>query len=210
MIFATSRPPLDSELSDSQPDFARLLAIFVLIGVAVSAATYLLLDRANENQRSNNVLLAREIAHLDGEIKKIASLEADIKVLDARRSAIESLQTLRNVPVRMFSALVQTTPDAVALTKLVQAQQALTISGVTKSNAEVAQYLANLETMPTRFARSELMETVLPEAGTGAAANHVSQALHFSIRTDIVGADEVPLKPTAGTAALRQKAVAMP
>jgi type IV pilus assembly protein PilN len=206
MIFATSRPPLDSELSDSQPDFARLLAIFVLIGVAVSAAAYLLLDRANENQRSNNALLEREIALLDGQIKKIANLEVDIKALDERRSAVESLQALRNVPVRMLSALAQTTPDAVALTKLVQVQEALTISGVTKSNAEVAQYLANLDAMPTRFAGSELVETVLPEAGAGAGANWASHALNFSIRTDIVGAARKPPKPPPGAVSQRQKA----
>ena len=206
MNFATSRPPLDAELSDSQPEFARLLAIFVLIGAAVAVVTYLLLDRATENQRINNALLEREIALLDGQIKKIANLEVDIKALDERRSAVESLQALRNVPVRMLSALAQTTPDAVALTKLVQVQEALTISGVTKSNAEVAQYLANLDAMPARFARSELVETVLPEAGAGAGANRVSQALNFSIRTDIVGAAQKPLKPAAGAAPPRQKA----
>ena len=203
MNFATSRPPLDAELSDSQPEFARLLAIFVLAGAAASCVTYVLLDRATENQRSNNALLEREIALLDGQIKKIANMEVEIKALDERRSAVESLQALRNVPVRMLSALAQTTPDAVALTKLVQVQEALTISGVTKSNAEVAQYLANLDAMPARFARSELVETVLPEAGAG--TNHASQALNFSIRTDIVGAARKPPKPAAGAAPQRQK-----
>lgn len=196
MISATPDSAIDTELSDSQPGFLRLLAIFLLVGLAVSCLAYLMLDRAIESQRNNNALLTTEIARLDGQIKEIAGLELDIQALDTRRSVVESLQEQRNIPVRMVSALVQSTPDAVALTKLTQVENVLTIQGVAASNAEVAQYLANLEAMPTRFARSELLETLLGDA-TVARLPHM---LSFSIRTDIVGAaGKLHLPSTGGT-----------
>ncbi len=185
---------LDSaeQLSDSQGVFLRLVAIFVLIGGAASAAVSHLISDSIDVQHTNIALLERENTNLDTQIKEIATLEADITVLQQRQNAVESLQAMRNLPVRMMSALVQSTPETVVLTLVTQVGNRLTVNGIARSNAEVAAFLRNLDAMPQRFVNPELVETVSSE--TGAKAVGARKALTFSIHVDLVTA--VP--PAAG------------
>ena len=177
------------QLSDSQGVFLRLVVIFVLIGGAASAAVSYLIGRSIDAQHTNIALLERENSNLDTQIKEIASLEADITVLQQRQNAVESLQAMRNLPVRMLSALVQSTPDTVVLTTMTQVGNRLTINGIARSNAEVAAFLRNLDAIPERFVNPELVETVSSE--TGAKAVGARKALTFSIRVDLVTAAPV-------------------
>jgi type IV pilus assembly protein PilN len=177
------------QLSDSQGVFLRLVAIFVLIGGAASAAVSHLIGGSIDVQRTNIALLERENSNLDTQIKEIASLEADITVLQQRQNAVESLQAMRNLPVRMLSALVQSTPDTVVLTTMTQVGNRLTINGIARSNAEVAAFLRNLDAIPERFVNPELVETV--SSDTGAKAVGARKALTFSIRVDLVTAAPV-------------------
>jgi type IV pilus assembly protein PilN len=191
----TAAAPSNAEqLSDSQGVFLRLVAIFVLIGGVASAAVSHLIGGSIDVQRTNIALLERENSNLDTQIKEIASLEADITVLQQRQNAVESLQAMRNLPVRMLSALVQSTPDTVVLTTMSQVGNRLTINGIARSNAEVAAFLRNLDAIPERFVNPELVETVSSE--TGAKAVGARKALTFSIRVDLVTAAPV----TAGKA----------
>jgi type IV pilus assembly protein PilN len=182
-------PSNAEQLSDSQGVFLRLVAIFVLIGGAASAAVSHLVGGSIDVQRTNIALLERENSNLDTQIKEIASLEADITVLQQRQNAVESLQAMRNLPVRMLSALVQSTPDIVVLTTMTQVGNRLTINGIARSNAEVAAFLRNLDAIPERFVNPELVETVSSE--TGAKAVGARKALTFSIRVDLVTAAPV-------------------
>jgi type IV pilus assembly protein PilN len=131
-------------------------------------------------------LLERENTNLDTQIKEIATLEADITVLQQRQNAVESLQAMRNLPVRMMSALVQSTPETVVLTTATQVGNLLTVNGIAQSNAEVAAFLRNLDAMPERFVNPELVETVSSE--TGAKAVGARKALTFSIHVNLVTA----------------------
>jgi type IV pilus assembly protein PilN len=182
-------PSNAEQLSDSQGVFLRLVAIFVLIGGAASAAMSHLIGGSIDVQRTNIALLERENSNLDTQIKEIASLEADITVLQQRQNAVESLQAMRNLPVRMLSALVQSTPDIVVLTTMTQVGNRLTINGIARSNAEVAAFLRNLDAIPERFVNPELVETVSSE--TGAKAVGARKALTFSIHVDLVNAAPV-------------------
>jgi len=182
-------PSNAEQLSDSQGVFLRLVAIFVLIGGAASAAVSHLVGGSIDVQRTNIALLERENSNLDTQIKEIASLEADITVLQQRQNAVESLQAMRNLPVRMLSALVQSTPDIVVLTTMTQVGNRLTINGIARSNAEVAAFLRNLDAIPERFVNPELVETVSSE--TGAKAVGARKALTFSIHVDLVNAAPV-------------------
>ena len=187
---------LDSvgQLSDSQGVFLRLVAIFVLVGGAASAAVSYLISDSIDVQHANIALLERENTNLDTQIKEIATLEADITVLQQRQNAVESLQAMRNLPVRMMSALVQSTPETVVLTSVTQVGNRLTVNGIARSNAEVAAFLRNLDAMPRRFVNPELVETVSSEAGAKAVGTR--QALTFGIHVDLVTA--VP--PASGQA----------
>ena len=185
-------PNNTDQLSDSQGVFLRLVAIFVLIGGGASAAVSYWISGSIDVQHTNIALLERENTNLDTQIKEIATLEADINVLQQRQNAVESLQAMRNLPVRMMSALVQSTPETVVLTTVTQVGNRLTVNGIARSNAEVAAFLRNLDAMPERFVNPELVETVSSE--TGAKAVGARKALTFSVHVDLVTA--VP--PTAG------------
>jgi type IV pilus assembly protein PilN len=183
----TVAAPISAEqLSDSQGAFFRLVAIFVLIGGAASAAVSYLISDSIDVRRANIALLERESTNLDTQIKEISTLEADINVLQQRQNAVESLQAMRNLPVRMMSALVQSTPESVVLTAVTQVGSRLTVNGIAQSNAEVAAFLRNLDAMPQRFVHPELVETVSSESGAKAVG--ARKALTFSIHVDLVAA----------------------
>ena len=183
---SVAAPNNAEQLSDSQGVFLRLVAIFVLIGGAASAVVSYLISDSIDVQHTNIALLERENTNLDTQIKEIATLEADITVLQQRQNAVESLQAMRNLPVRMMSALVQSTPETVVLTTATQVGNLLTVNGIAQSNAEVAAFLRNLDAMPERFVNPELVETVSSE--TGAKAVGARKALTFSIHVSLVTA----------------------
>ena len=175
------------QLSDSRQSFLRLLAIFVLSGAAASMLTSYLIGRSTDGQRANIALLEHEGSKLDAQIKEIGALESNLQVLRERQNAVESLQSMRNAPVRMMSALVQSTPETVVLSAVTQVGNRLTISGSAPSNGDIAQFLKNLESMPARFDHPELVESVAAEQV--AKAGPVRMPLTFSIRVDLaVGA----------------------
>ncbi len=190
----TVASPVGAEqLSDRQQAFIKLVAVFVLLGGIASAAVFYLMGGAIDVQHANIALLERENANLDAQIKEIATLESDINVLHQRQNAVESLQVMRNVPVRMMSALLQSTPETVVLTLVKQVGTHLTISGVARSNAEVAEFLKNLDAMPARFQRPELVESV--SSDTLAKTNGGRRALTFSISVDLATALQPPITP---------------
>lgn len=178
----------DTQLSDRRSAFFRLLGLFVVVGAALAAMAFFLVNAAIETQRANIALLQQENTLLDAQIKQIASLESDIKTLHQRQKAVEALQAVRNRPVHMLSALVQATPPTVALTRLVQAGTHLTINGVARSNEEVALFLRNLDAMPTYLAHPDLVETVASIAP--ASLKNARKTLTFSIGVDLVNTDE--------------------
>ena len=187
--------PADAEqLSDSQRAFLRLGAIFVVVGILSSALAFYLIDASIDGQHANIALLERENSNLDAQIKEIASLESDMKVLRDRQKAVESLQAMRNAPVRMMSALVQSTPETVVLSALTQAGTRLTITGLAGSNGDIAQFLRNLDAMPTQFERPELVESLASDKGAQTGAGRT--ALPFSIRVDLAAVvPPIPKKP---------------
>ena len=187
--------PADAEqLSDSQRAFLRLGAIFVAVGIVSSALAFYLIDASIDGQHANIALLERENSNLDAQIKEIASLESDMKVLRDRQKAVESLQAMRNAPVRMMSALVQSTPETVVLSALTQTGTRLTITGLAGSNGDIAQFLRNLDAMPTQFERPELVESLASDKGAQTGAGRT--ALTFSIRVDLAAVTPpIPEKP---------------
>ena len=188
MNSAFAAPWDEGQLSDSRSACIRMLALFVVLGALLAALAFVLIDGAITTQRANIDVLQRENAKLDAQIKEIASVEFDIKTLHQRQKAVEALQAVRNLPVRMLSAIVQTTPETVVLTNLVQAGMHLTISGAARSNEEVAEFLRNLEALPTHFSHPDLVETVASEGAP--PTKDLRKALTFRIGVDLVNADD--------------------
>ena len=95
----------------------RKQAFFVGLGVAagcgllVAGLWYGALQQMTQAQQARNNFLRDEITKLEGQIKDIATLRAEIDSLKARQGAVEDLQLNRNVPVHLLDELVRPKDD---------------------------------------------------------------------------------------------------
>jgi type IV pilus assembly protein PilN len=114
-------------------------------GVAVAGLWMLLLQQMTEAQQARNAFLGSQIKQLEGQIKDIAELRAEIESLKARQKAVEDLQTNRNIPVYLLDELVRYTPEGIYFTAIKQAGDQVTISGVAQTNERVSELLRNTQ-----------------------------------------------------------------
>jgi type IV pilus assembly protein PilN len=164
------------------------LGISIFVGGLISGAIFLWYQAAISVQQNANNLLGVEIKKLEGQIKDIAGLEAEISALRARQQAVEDLQSDRNLPVHLLTELVNQLPDGVYISKMVQSDQVVTINGVAQSNERVSELLRNLANNTPWFAKPELIEIV---AGSVALSNREQKRVsNFVIRVRLVRSSE--------------------
>ena len=168
------------------------------LGVALSAAAGLGLVAAGLSgltqltfaQEERNAYLQTEISRLDGQIKDIASLRAEIDALKARLQAIEDLQTDRNVSVHLLNELVRQTPEGVYLTNIRQTGQVVAVSGPAQTNERVSEFLRNTLYNSLWLEKPELIEI---KASAVSAANREQRRLfEFSMRVSLKRPQNTP------------------
>ncbi len=108
--------------------------------------------------RARTLVLQTEIKRLEGQIKDIATLQAEIAALRARQQAVEDLQADRNMPVHLLNELVKQLPDGVYVSSLKQENQVVTIQGTAQSNERVSELLRNLGSNSPWLTKPELIE----------------------------------------------------
>lgn len=168
---------------------------FAVIGVVVSGLLYVLLDMQLTAQNQTNQLLQNEIKRIEGQIKDVATVQAELATLRARQQAVESLQTQRNQPVRLLNELVRQLPDGVYLTSMRQAGAAITLTGQADSNERVSELLRNLGNNSDWLGSPELVEIV---AGNVTLGNRgATRVSNFSVRVQIK-APKDKVEPAAG------------
>jgi type IV pilus assembly protein PilN len=124
---------------------------FTLLGLCAGSAMLLAFgavqyfDGLISNQQDRNGLLEREIVALKVKTAEIVALEKKKSDLLARKTVIEQLQANRSQMVHLFDDLVRTLPDGVRLNSVKQTGNALTLEGMTQSNARVSSYMRNIE-----------------------------------------------------------------
>jgi len=164
------------------------LGLSVILGVLIAGAIYGWYQAAISEQQSTNTALETEIKKLEGQIKDISTLEAEIAALRARQQAVEDLQSDRNLPVHLLTEIVNQLPDGVYVAKMVQVDQLVTINGVAQSNERVSELLRNLSSNTPWFTKPELVEIV---AGTVALTPRDQRRVaNFTIRVRLVRASE--------------------
>lgn len=164
------------------------LGISALAGGVIAGIVFLWFQTAISVQQDTNAVLETEIKKLEGQIKDIAGLEAEIAALRARQQAVEDLQSDRNLPVHLLTELVNQLPDGVFISKMVQADQLVTINGTAQSNERVSELLRNLANNTPWFSKPDLVEIV---AGTVAlSAKEQKRVSNFTIRVKLVRASE--------------------
>jgi len=175
------------------------LAASALVGGLIAGAIFLWYQAAISAQEGTNQALQTEITKLEGQIKDIQGLESEIAALRARQQAVEDLQSDRNLPVHLLTEIVNQLPDGVYVSKMVQADQVVTINGVAQSNERVSELLRNLSSNTPWFTKPELVEIV---AGTVTlAARDQRRVSNFTIRFRLVRASEAEKAAKSGASA---------
>ena len=199
MILINLLPHRETARKRRRDIFNISVAASALLGGIVAGAIYLWFSSEISSQQNSNQILTAEITKLEGQIKEIAGLENEIAGLKARQQAVEDLQSDRNLPVHLLTELVKQLPDGVFVSKMVQVDQAVTLTGTAQSNERVSELLRNLGNNTPWFSKPELIEIV---AGSlTLATKEQKRVSNFVIKVRLVRASEAEKAGAAGSAA---------
>ncbi|MBO9469698.1 PilN domain-containing protein [Endozoicomonas sp. G2_2] len=127
----------------------RFLTLLVLAALAsvvvVGVIPMLYYNHLIDVQESRNRYLESQIAIADRQLVEIRALQKTRESLITRMRIIEELQQSRSGIVHYFDQLVDTLPNGVYLSSLVQKGNTTTLDGVAESNARVSDYMVNLD-----------------------------------------------------------------
>lgn len=188
MILINLLPHREAARKQRRDLFNLSLGLSFLVGGLIAGGIFLWYQAQISDQQARNQILKNEITRLEGQIKDIASLEAEIAGLRARQQAVEDLQSDRNVPVHLLTELSRQLPDGVYVTSMRQAAQTVTLQGVAQSNERVSDLLRNLSRNTPWFSRPELVEIVAGVVpGLGRENRRVA---NFTMRVQLMRASE--------------------
>lgn len=206
MILVNLLPHREAARKRRREVFFAALGFAALVGVLIGGAVYSWYLAQIESQRGKNTFLKTEITRLEGQIKDIATLQAEIAALRARQNAVEDLQGNRNLPVYLLSELVKQLPDGVYINSMKQENQTVLITGVAQSNERVSELLRNLANNSPWLTKPELVEiTASTVALTQRDQRRVS---NFSMRVGLKRASDP--KAASSAAANSASASAVP
>lgn len=140
-----------------QEQFNASMVLALILAGITGFAIYGSLNSSTEAQKDNIAVLTKEIKRYETQIVEIKDLKAQIDSLLARQKAVEDIQADRNTPVRLLSELANKLPKGVALTKLMQKDQELTLEGTAQTNENLSLLLDNLGATSSWFAKPELL-----------------------------------------------------
>lgn len=213
MILINLLPHREAARKRRRDVFNLSLGFSALLGGLVAGAIFLWYQAEISSQQNSNSILSTEIKRLEGQIKDIAGLEAEIAALKARQQAVEDLQSDRNLPVHLLTEMVQQLPDGVFIAKMVQVDQSVTLTGTAQSNERVSELLRNLGNNTPWFTKPELVEIV---AGSiTLPTKEQKRVSNFVIKVRLVRATEAeksvaPPAASAAVAAAPAKAASSP
>lgn len=188
MILINLLPHREAARKRRREAFFATLGAAALVGVLIGGATYSWYLAQIDSQRGRNTFLQSQITRLDGQIKDIANLQAEIASLKARQAAVEDLQGNRNLPVHLLSELVKQLPDGVYINSMKQENQTVLITGVAQSNERVSELLRNLANGSPWLTKPELVEIT---AGTVALSPRDQRRVaNFTMRVGLKRASD--------------------
>lgn len=206
MILVNLLPHREAARKRRREVFFATLGIAALVGGLICGAIYSWYLAQIDGQRSKNNFLKAEITRLEGQIKDIATLQAEIAALRARQNAVEDLQGNRNLPVYLLSELVKQLPDGVYINSMKQDNQTVLITGVAQSNERVSELLRNLANNSPWLTRPELVEIT---AGSVALSPRDQRRVsNFTMRVGLKRANAP--KPTGSAPAAPASGAAIP
>ena len=158
MILINLLPHREAARKKRREVFHATLGLAALAGVLICGAVYSWYLTEIESQQGKNAFLKSENSRLNGQIKDISTLQAEIAGLRARQNAVEELQGNRNMPVHLLNELVKQLPDGVYINSMKQDNQTVLITGVAQSNERVSELLRNFSNNSPWLTKPELVE----------------------------------------------------
>jgi type IV pilus assembly protein PilN len=159
MILINLLPHREAARKRRRELFFATLGLSALVGVVVAGLVFGWYQAKIGIQEERNRFLTQEITKLDGQIKEIANLQAEISALRARQQAVEDLQSDRNLPVQLLNELVAQMPDGVFINRLSQrGPTAIEFGGSAQSDERVNELLKNLTYGSEWIGSPELIE----------------------------------------------------
>ncbi len=190
MILINLLPHREAARKRQKERFFTQLAGSALLGGLICGAVFTWYQGQISAQQDRNGFLQREIAKLDLEIRDIANLQREIASLRARQTAVEDLQSDRNIPVHLLNELVAQLPDGVFLSSVKQEGQSVLLTGVAQSQERVSELLRNFANRSDWLTRPELVEIV---AGTvSLTAREQRRVSNFTVRVALRRGSENP------------------
>jgi type IV pilus assembly protein PilN len=188
--------------------FYTALLMSALGGVVVAGGIYVWYAAQISDQQGRNMVLQTEIKRLEGQIKDIATLQAEIAGLRARQQAVEDLQADRNMPVHLLNELVKQLPDGVYITSMKQDNQTVAINGIAQSNERVSELLRNLANNSPWLAKPELVE--ITASSVALTARDQRRVSNFVMRVKLLRASDLQKAVAAASAASSAGAASAP
>lgn len=158
MILINLLPHREAARKRRREVFYSALGVAALLGGLICGVVYSWYLAQIESQQGKNRFLKSEITRLEGQIKDIATLQAEIASLRARQNAVEDLQGNRNLPVYLLNELARQLPDGVYINSMKQDNQTVLITGVAQSNERVSELLRNFSNNSPWLTKPELVE----------------------------------------------------
>lgn len=183
MILINLLPHREEKRKQRKRAFFASLAACALGGLVIVGIWYSVIEQMTAAQESRNSFLKAEIARLDTQIKDIATLRTEIDALKARKTAVEDLQTDRNVPVHLLDELVKQTPEGVYLTSIKQNGNVVAITGIAQTNERVSELLRNTLYSSPWLEKPELVE--IKAAAVTTATREQRRLFEFSMRVTL-------------------------
>lgn len=183
MILINLLPHREAARKRQKDQFFTQLGLSALLGGIICGAVFTWYQGQISSQQERNAFLQAEITRLDAEIKDIAGLQREIASLRARQTAVEDLQSDRNIPVHLLDELVAQLPDGIYLKSMKQEGQSVLLNGVAQSQERVSDLLRNLANTSSWLTRPELIEIV--SSSVAVTARDQRRVFNFSMRVSL-------------------------
>ena len=161
---------------EKQHEFFVMLGAGAAVAVLAVLLVHFQVNNMIEGQKRRNAFLENEIVVLDDKIKEIQKLDATRRALIERMEVIQNLQATRPGIVHLFDEVVNTLPNSVHLTALVQSEDKIELSGRAESNARVSSYMRNIDNSEW-LAKPKLSVISTEESDTGLRVSSFSLSL---------------------------------
>lgn len=183
MILINLLPHREAARKRQKEQFFTQLGLSALLGGIICGAVFTWYQGQIASQQERNAFLQAEITRLDAEIKDIAGLQREIASLRARQTAVEDLQSDRNIPVHLLDELVTQLPDGIYLKSMKHENQSVLLNGVAQSQERVSDLLRNLGNNSQWLGRPELIEIV--SSSVALTGRDQRRVFNFSIRVSL-------------------------